>query len=92
MSLPFYPGLIYDGPGIFFSVSGQEYEMTETNRAALEQAIKSGSDIAWTYSPSRARKYGVSSQADGGAAPSVVLRVLDTKAQLVPDISFTVQL
>jgi len=89
--LPFYPGLIYSGPGVFFSVNGKEYEMTEASRSALEEAVKSDAAISWRYSPGRARKYGVGAQA-ADAGSSITVRILDTKAQVVPDISFSVEL
>lgn len=58
--------------------------MTGTNRAALESAVKSGMDLTWRYSPARARKYGI--------PPSLTVHVLDTKAQIVPDVTFSVEL
>lgn len=61
--------------------------MTEANRATLETAVKADQPISWSYSPSRARKYGVPSQGS-----SVTVRILDTRAQAVPDLSFTIQL
>lgn len=84
VALPTHPGLIYEGPGIYFTANGQEYEMTEANRAVLESAVKSGVDLIWRYSPARARKYGNSG--------SLTVHVLDTKAQIVPDVTFSVDL
>ena len=58
--------------------------MTETNRTVLESAVKSSSDLTWRYSPGRARKYGNSG--------SLTVRILDTKARIVPDVTFSVEL
>ena len=84
VALPTYPGLIYEGPGIYFTANGQEHEMTGSNRTVLELAIKSGADLTWRYIPTRARKYGI--------PPSLTVHVLDTKAQIVPDVTFSVEL
>ena len=84
VALPSHPGLIYEGPGIYFTANGQEYEMTGTNRTILESAVKSGADLTWSYSPTRARKYGI--------PPSLTVHILDTKAQIVPDVTFSVEL
>ena len=86
VGLPAYPGLVYIGPGIYFTAGGKEYEMTAANRAALEAATRAGEDITWRYSPARARKYGIPAQA------AITIRILDTHAQLVPDLSFAIQL
>ena len=58
--------------------------MTETNRTVLEAAVKSGADLTWRYSPGRARKYGNSA--------SLTVHILDTKARIVPDVIFSVDL
>ena len=58
--------------------------MTGSNRTILESAVKSGADLTWRYSPTRARKYGNSG--------SLTVHVLDTKAQIVPDVTFSVEL
>ena len=40
-SLPSQSGLYYEGMGIQFSIDGNTYDMTEENRTALENAVKS---------------------------------------------------
>ena len=64
--------------------------MMESNRATLEEAVKDDVDIRWSYVPERALKY--LRAGDGDIALSVSVRILDTSAQLVPDISCSVQL
>ena len=84
-SLPSTNGLYYEGKGIQFTVDGQTYDMTEENRATLENAVKSGKEITWTYNSDRAKKYGVTSE------NTITVRVMDTKARLIPDITLQVQ-
>ena len=84
VSLPAYPGLIYSGPGIFFAVDGTTYEMTSGNQTVLETAIKSGSDIQWSYNPNRVTEYGISE------TNTIVVQFVDTKAQVVPDVSVSI--
>ena len=84
-SLPSMGGLYYEGKGIQFSCGGQTYDMIEDNRSVLENAVKSGQEIQWTYSPDRARKFGVSGN------NTVTVRVMDKQARFIPDISMSVQ-
>lgn len=84
VSLPAYPGLIYSGPGIFFAVDGTTYEMTSENQTVFESAIKSGSDIQWSYNPNRVTEYGISE------TNTIVVQFVDTKAQVVPDVSVSI--
>ena len=84
VSLPAYPGLIYSGPGIFFAVDGTTYEMTSGNQTVLETAIKSGSDIQWSYNPNRVTEYGISE------TNTIIVQFVDTKAQVVPDVSVSI--
>lgn len=94
VGLPAYPGLIYIGPGIFFSTGGATYEMTQENRATLVAAIKGNAAISWSYSPWRARKLGAGAQSgNGSAAPAAItVSVADTRAQLIPDLTLTLPL
>ena len=99
IGLPAYPGLVYIGPGIFFSTGGATYEMTQENRATLVAAIKGNAAISWSYSPWRARKLGAGAQSGNGsssssaAAPAAItVRVADTRAQLIPDLTLTLPL
>lgn len=85
-SLPSSGGLYYEGKGIQFTIDGTTFEMTEENRAALENAIKNGQEITWTYNPDRAKKYGVSGQ------NSIKVGVMDKSARLIPDLSLTIQI
>ena len=84
-SLPSTNGLYYEGKGIQFTVDGQTYDMTEENRATLENAVKSGKEITWIYNSDQAKKYGVTGE------NTITVRVMDTKARLIPDISLQVQ-
>lgn len=58
--------------------------MTEANRQALEEAVKSGKEISWTWSKTLSLKQG------GPATPSIEVRYLDTKARVIPDLQITV--
>lgn len=84
-SLPSRGGLYYEGMGIQFTIDGSTYDMTEENRTALENAVKSGKEITWTYNPDKAKKYGVS------GANTIKVCVMDKSARLIPDISLTIQ-
>lgn len=84
VSLPVYPGLIYSGPGIFFAVDGTTYEMTSGNQTVLEAAIKSGSDIQWSYNPYRVTEYGISE------TNTIMVQFVDTKARVVPDVGVSI--
>ena len=67
-----------------FEVDGQRYPMTETNRQILEEAVKSGKDISWSWSK-------ILSLKQGGPAPSTFeVRYLDTKARVIPDLQLTI--
>ena len=97
IGLPAYPGLVYIGPGVFFSTGGATYEMTQENRATLVAAIKGNAAISWSYSPWHARKLGVGAQSGNGsaaaAAPAAItVSVADTRAQLFPDLTLTLPL
>ena len=96
VGLPAYPGLIYIGPGVRFTTGGTTYDMTEANRAVLEAATRAGEDISWSYSPALARKHGAGNPSAPGssATPSatVTIRILDTHAQIIPDLSFTLEI
>ena len=65
-------------------VDGQALPMTETNRPALESAVKSGKDISWTWSKTLSLKQG------GSATPAFEVRYLDTKARAIPDLQITI--
>ena len=84
-SLPSTGGLYYEGKGIQFAVDGQTYDMTEENRATLENVVKSGKEVTWTYNADQAKKYGVSGE------NTVSVGVMDRQARLIPDISLQVQ-
>ena len=84
-SLPSTNGLYYEGKGIQFTVDGQTFDMTEENRSTLENAVKSGKEITWIYNSDQAKKYGVTGD------NTITVRVMDTKARLIPDISLQVQ-
>lgn len=84
-SLPSTGGLYYEGKGIQFTIDGETYDMTEENRSTLENAVQSGKEITWTYNADRAKNYGVTGE------NTITVRVMDTKARLIPDISITVQ-
>ena len=71
--------------GIMFEVDGQRYPMTETNRQILEEAVKSGKEISWTWSKTLSLKQG------GPATPSIEVRYLDTKARIIPDLQITIK-
>ena len=86
IALPSGAGLCYSGMGIMFEVDGQRYPMTETNRQILEEAVKSGKDISWSWSKILSLKQG------GPATPSIEVRYLDTKARIIPDLCFSVEL
>ena len=85
VTLPTFPGACYQGIGIQFTVDGTEYDMTEENRSILENSVKAGIGIKWTYNPDRARKYGVS------GSGSITVQVLDKKARKVSDVTMTIQ-
>ena len=84
VALPSGAGLCYSGMGIMFEVDGQRYPMTETNRQILEEAVKSGKDISWSWSKILSLKQG------GPATPSIEVRYLDTKARVIPDLQITI--
>ena len=96
INLPTFRGLVYYGPGICFTTGGTTYDMTEANRATLEAAVKADQPVSWSYSPALARKHGAGNPSAPGssATPSatVTIRILDTHAQIIPDLSFSVQL
>ncbi len=83
IELPSTCGLTYEGAGIRFTTEGETYDMTEENRAALEDAVKSGNEVTWLYSPLRARKYGIS----GNITITITVSVMDKAGDLVPDVS-----
>ena len=70
--------------GIVFEVEGQSYTMTEANRQTLEEAVKSGKEISWTWSRTLSLKQG------GPATPSIEVRYLDTKARVIPDLQLAI--
>ena len=84
IALPSGAGLCYSGMGIMFEVDGQRYPMTETNRQTLEEAVRSGKEISWTWSKTLSLKQG------GPATPSIEVRYLDTKARIIPDLQITI--
>ena len=84
IALPSGAGLCYSGMGIMFEVEGQSYPMTEANRQTLEEAVKSGKDISWSWSKIHSLKQG------GPATPSIEVRYLDTKARIIPDLQITI--
>lgn len=84
-SLPSSGGLYYEGKGIQFIIDGQTYDMTEENRTTLENAVKTGKEITWTYNSDRAKKYGVTGD------NTITVRVMDRQTRLIPDISLQVQ-
>ena len=84
IALPSGAGLCYSGMGIMFEVEGQSYTMTEANRSALEEAVKSGKEISWIWSKTLSLKQG------GPATPSIEVRYLDTKARAIPDLQITI--
>ena len=96
VGLPAYPGLIYIGPGIRFTTGGITYNMNDAHRATLEAAVKADQPVSWSYSPALARKYGAGNPSAPGSSATtsatVTIRILDTHAQLIPDLSFSVQL
>lgn len=81
IELPSTCGLTYEGAGIRFTTEGETYDMTEENRAALEDAVKSGNEVTWLYSPLRARKYGISGN------HTIAVSVMDKAGNLVPDVT-----
>ena len=85
VNLPDGPGIYYEGPGVLFTVDGSTYDMTEENRATLENAVKSGKEITWTYNPDQAKKYGVP------GTNTIKVGVMDRQGRLIPDISLTIQ-
>ena len=85
IALPSGAGLCYSGMGIMFEVEGQSYPMTEANRQTLEEAVKSGKEISWTWSKTLSLKQG------GPATPSIEVRYLDTKARVIPDLQITIK-
>ncbi len=84
IALPSGAGLCYSGMGIMFEVEGQSYPMTEANRQTLEEAVKSGKEISWTWSKTLSLKQG------GPATPSIEVRYLDTKARAIPDLQLAI--
>ena len=46
----------------------------------LEEAVRSGKEISWTWSKTLSLKQG------GPATPSIEVRYLDTKARVIPDL------
>jgi len=84
IALPSGAGLCYSGMGIMFEAEGQSYTMTEANRSALEEAVRSGKEISWTWSKTLSLKQG------GPATPSIEVRYLDTKARVIPDLQLTI--
>ena len=85
IALPSGAGLCYSGMGVVFEVEGQSYPTTETNRQILEEAVKSGKEISWTWSRTLSLKQG------GPATPSIEVRYLDTKARAIPDLQITIK-
>ena len=85
IALPSGAGLCYSGMGIVFEVKGQSYTMTEANRQTLEEAVRSGKEISWTWSKTLSLKQG------GPATPSIEVRYLDTKARAIPDLQITIK-
>ena len=81
IELPSTCGLTYEGAGIRFTTGGETYDMTEENRAVLEDAVKSGNEVIWLYSPLRARKYGISGN------HTIAVSVMDKAGNLVPDVT-----
>ena len=85
IALPSGAGLCYSGMGIMFEVEGQSYTMTEANRQTLEEAVRSGKEISWTWSKTLSLKQG------GPATPTFEVRYLDTKARAIPDLQITIK-
>ncbi len=84
IALPSGAGLCYSGMGIMFEVNGQALPMTEANRQTLEEAVKSGKEISWTWSKTLSLKQG------GPATPTFEVRYLDTKARIIPDLQLAI--
>lgn len=85
IELPDGKGICYTGKGVQFTIDGNTYDMTEENRTTLENAVKSGKEITWTYNADQAKKYGVTGE------NSITVQVMDTKARIIPDLSISVQ-
>lgn len=85
VELPDGKGICYTGKGVQFSIDGNTCDMTEENRTTLENAVKSGKEITWTYNADQAKKYGVTGE------NSITVQVMDTKARIIPDLSISVQ-
>lgn len=83
VNLPDGPGICYEGHGVLFTFDGNNYDMTEENRAVFELAIKSGKEIKWSYNSERAKKYGIS---------PIKVGVMDKSARLIPDLSLTIEI
>ncbi|MBP3269678.1 MAG: hypothetical protein J6L98_03265 [Bacteroidales bacterium] len=86
IALPSGAGLCYSGMGIMFEVEGLSYPMTEANRQTLVEAVKSGKEISWIWSKTLSLKQG------GPVTPTFEVRYLDTKARIIPDLCFSVEL
>lgn len=85
VALPSGGGLCYMGPGVQFEAGGTRLDMTEENRAAFETAWKADpASVKWYFSPARAAEYGATGSTE------FTIRVLDTQARLIPDLSRTV--
>ena len=85
VALPSGYGICYTGPGVQFEAGGTRYDMTEENRASFETAWTADpSAIKWYFSPESASAFGASGRTE------ITVRVLDTQARLIPDISRTV--
>jgi len=85
VALPSGGGLCYMGPGVQFEVGDSRLDMTEENRAVFEAAWKTDpASLKWFFSPARAAEYGAT------GSTGLTVRVLDTQARLIPDLSRTV--
>ena len=85
VELPDGKGICYTGKGVQFTIDGQTFDITEETRATLENAVISGKEITWTYNAEQAKKYGVTCE------NSITVKVMDTKARIIPDLSMTIQ-
>ena len=82
--LPSVGGLCYEGPGVQFTIGQTSYDSVESNRSVLEAAVVAGTPVEWSYDPARAQLYGISGPV------TIIVRVMDTHAHVVPDVSLTV--
>jgi len=82
--LPSVGGLCYEGPGVQFTIGDDTYESVEANRSVLEAAVIVGTPVEWSHNPALAEQiYGIS------GTVTITVRVMDTHAQVVPDVTLT---